>query len=496
MGAAGYLYKPATRKGPVVIVPNDGPAPTITLANGQTVTAVKGSQRGGAYKGHEGYQWVFPNDILGQAGKLSIGGESIDLQSTNSAYQGSSVGGMAPRGKGSIGSPVSGGGSPVFGGGFGGGQASPMFMDPSGLMYQQMIIPQIPMPNYQPIDPRVYTESMRDINRGTYLENLQLSQAAALGMSQAEAGVMRNFAPQQSQLQQQMASQENRFNMGQIAESNFFNPSQVSAANRFNQSELTNAIESSGLPVREVVKENLDRSRQLAKGFLPTTLEDRAFEMAARSKAGDALVSKGFGTGAFMQNAIDKYTIGERLDLMKTGSADSAAWLNQGIKLLVDSPIKYNPLLSSPLTAKTSQDIRGTPSFSPGAAMQAEQGTLSNLTTMSPVASAQMYEGQQQFGANLENNVNQFNAQMQFSGQSFNIGNNWTQQITQFQGHQNNASNAYQFAQNVANSVNSQYYGQLGAYYQQMGISQGSGVSPSIVNPTVQTTPTTTVFRG
>jgi len=36
MGAAGYLFKPQTRKGPVFIAPVNSGAPTITFPDGRT----------------------------------------------------------------------------------------------------------------------------------------------------------------------------------------------------------------------------------------------------------------------------------------------------------------------------------------------------------------------------------------------------------------------------------------------------------------------------
>lgn len=496
MGAAGVLYKPSTRKGPVVRAPNDGPAPTMTLANGKTVTAVKGSARGGTYKGHD--QWVFPNDILGQSGTLTIGDQSQQLESTNSAYQGSSLGSLAPRAKGSVGGPVSGGGGAggynaggsSFGGGFGGGQALPTFTDASSLMFNPVSVPQIPIPKRsQRIDPQVYSQQVGMQNRGEYLTNLGLSQSAALGFANTENQGLASFAPKQSALQQQLVSQENNFNQGQVQQANVFNPSQVSTANRFNQNELDSAINSSGLPIRDVISEGLTRARQLAKGFLPTTIEDRAFEQAARAKAGDNAVANGLGTSSFTQNAIDKYTVGERLNLAQYGSNEVDKYLNQGVKLLVDSPIKYNPLLSSPLSARTSQDIRGIPQ----PLQLVEHSKLSKvnvneLTTLTPGASLSLYDQQRQYRAQLENNVNQFNTQMDFNSQTFNATGNFNQQLTQLSNDQTNASKAFNFAQTTANYVNQQYQQQLASYAQSQGFSNAPYAGQSAVTPAVQPT--------
>lgn len=487
----GFLYKAQGERGKrgILLAPAGASKspPTVTLADGSTLT--------GKYINtlHGRHQFLFGTAILGQKDvTLTYNGSTSVLADTNRSYETDSPGdGWTYRNKGDLGQASGGGGAapgqgafaPIgsgyqpgsnFGGGFGGGQAAPTFTDAASLEFGQIAAQPIPMPNYQPIDPRVYTQEQAAINSQQYLNNLQLSQAAAMGFASTEQQINNSFAPAQSALQQGLVGQENQFNQGQVANANQFNPGQVSQANSYNRGELAQAIDSSGLPIRDTVSENLDRARQLSKGFLPTTIEDRAFEMAARSKAGDALVSKGLGTGSFLQSAIDKYTIGERLNLAQQGSADAQNWLNQGVKLLVDSPIKYNPLLSSPLTAKVSQDVRGMTSFSPGGAQQAEQGNINTLTTQRPGESLQTLDVQKQFRANLENQTNMFNSSQGVAVAQYNNTGNFQQQLTQLNNDQQSALLSYNFAQNVANYVNSQYQQQLANY----GYSQGFGQQP------------------
>ena len=486
--AATTIYKPESNQGPAFLTPTSGSAPTITLANGQVVTAVPGNKVGGSFYNEGRYKWIFPRSVLGQSGTISYNGESTALESTNQSYEGSSMQNWKARAKGSVGSGGGGGAAggaggggyvpgSTFGGGFAGGQAAPTFADASSLFFKPVSVPAIPIPGYTPIDPQVYAQQVAGQNRGEYLTNLGLSQAAALGFTNTEVQGLGKFSPQASALQQSLVSSENAFNQGQVANANLFNPTQIVASNQFNKSQLDASIMASGLPIRETITEGLDRARQLSKGFLPTTLEDRAFEMAARSKAGDALVAKGLGTSSFTQNAIDKYTIGERLNLAAIGTSQAASYLEQGVKLLVDSPIKYNPLLSSPLSAKASQDVRGTPSFSVGATQQAEQGNIGQATMMTPSASLSLYDQQRQYRAQLENNVNQFNANLDFNSQTFNSTGNFNQQLTQLSSDQTNASQAYNFAQTNANYVNGIYQQQLASYAQSQGFAYGGGTA-------------------
>lgn len=511
--AEKIVIRPTTTKGVVFLVKGAKEAPTITLASGKTITGKYLNSEDGQHQYKFG---IGPEEA--QGGKITYGGATtgaLDFAGGRAEYR-TENGGLsgidqapnkALRGGGSPAS-VGGGynaGNSSFGGGYGGGQAIPTFTDASSLAFQPVSVPQIPTPGYAPIDLQVYSQQVGAQNRSEYLNNLGLSQAGALGFANTEAKGVASFAPQQAALAQSLIGQENQFNQGQVAGANSFNPSQVSASNRFNQNELDSSINSSGLPIRDVISEGLSRARQLAKGFLPTSIEDRAFEQAARSKAGDNAVAGGLGTSSFAQNAIDKYTIGERLNLAQYGSNEVDKYLSQGVKLLIDSPVKYNPLLSSPLSSKVSQDIRGTPSFSVGGAQQAEQGNINQLTSLTPGASLSLYDQQRQYRSQLENNVAQFNVNSSLAAQQFNSTGNFNQQLTQLSVDQTNASKAFNFAQTTANYVNQQYQQQLAQYAASQGYSAApyvptvipasgpSGAAPSA--PLGQNPSTSTVYR-
>lgn len=493
-GGGGKYVIRYSRKGPVFVTTNKGDAPVFTLADGRTIVGERADKYGGLFAnggesdtgGKVQYQWVIPGLPPGAQFKVNHAGQSSGVLSITGQQEVRSDGGglsglkAAPnKAAGQIGGGYNAGGS-NFGGGYGGGQALPTFTDASSLAFQPVSVPQIPIPNYQPIDPQVYTQQVGAQNRSEYLTNLGLSQAAALGFTNTEAKGIASFAPQQEALQQSLVSNENQFNQGQVANANRFNPGQISTANSFNRGELDSSINSSGLPIRDVITEGLSRARQLAKGFLPTSIEDRAFEQAARAKAGDNAVASGLGTSSFTQNAIDKYTIGERLNLAQYGSNEVDKYLTQGVKLLVDSPIKYNPLLSSPQSAKISQGLNSNPSFSVGGAQQAEQGNINQLTSLTPGASLSLYDQQRQYRAQLENNINQFNVSTSLGAQQFNSTGNFNQQLTQLSNDQTNASKAFNFAQTTANYVNQQYQQQLAQYAQSQGYSSAPYV-PTVI---------------
>lgn len=507
------VLRPGTRKGVVFVAgtPGDGP-PTVTLASGKKVTAVRGDQAGGTFKNQEGlneWQYVFQvpdSEFYAGPFQISFNGETTQTQMQQGAELRTENGGLrglqaAPnkafREGGGSANPMGGGAGyqsgSTFGGGFGGGQAMPGFVDASALAFQPVSIPQIPTPSYPVVDPRLYSAETAMMNRGEYLRNLGLAQQSALDFLNTETAGTEQFATSMSALQQQMVGAENAANRGEIATANAWNPSQITAANQINQAERDRALAASGLPIRDVITEGLTRARQLARGFLPTSIEDRAFEQAARVRAGDTASVMGLGTSSAMQNAIDKYTINERLKLAEYGSNEVDRYLAQGVQMLVDSPIKYNPLLSQPLTSNVSQGLRSSPSFSIGGAQQAETGNLSNLTTMSPGQAWSAYDSQRQFSVNTQNAVNQFNANMSMSGQQFNSNGNFEMQLQKLGIDKWNAMNAWQFAQNVANSINQQYQQQLANYANSVGQANVPLATPTAT--TANSTTTTTAKK-
>lgn len=471
-----FIYKPSTSKGPVFLHSGGrSDPPTITLPDG-TVIKAKYINTIDEGKGANS-QYVFPPSVLNKQGAiLSFEGKTQTLGNSNMSYRGNEIGSLSESSKGAIGSASGGGygGGNTFGGGYGGGNALPTFVDASSLQAGQVVAQPVPRPDYSVVDPLAFAQTAGAQNKATYLDNLQTSQQAALNYIGTELQGNAQFAPGASALQQSIASGENTFNRGEIGVANTFNPTQVTPANAFNRSELDASIKASGLPVREIITENLDNARQRAKGFLPTSMEDRAFEMAARSQAGDSLVSRGLGTSTFTQNAIDKYTIGERLALSQQGQADANTWLSAAAKMLIDSPIKYNPLLSSPLGAKASQDISGRPSFSAGAAQQAEQGNLTGLTTMTPGQALSALDAQKQFGANLSNNVNQFNSSQNVAVQGTNVTNDLNVQLQKLANDIRNAGLAYNSAQNIAKTVSGQRQQTQAMNAYQQGIANGT----------------------
>lgn len=452
----GFIYKAAGDKGKrgVFLTPQGGSRtpPVAVLPDGTKIT-------GKYINTNEGrHQFLFGNDILGQKDvKIIYDGDEGVLPDGNLSYETDSIsGGFKYRAKGDLAGGGAGGsgGVPIGAGGanFGGGvdnagNAIPTNTDASSLQAGQSEVGPLEIPPYIPIDPKTYAQMYAAYNREEIAKNLADAQNDALSLIGTESQGNRQFAPDAAALQQGIASQENNFNRGEIATSNQFNPTQVSDANAFNKQSFNDAIDSSGLNIRSTITGRLEDSSRMAKGFLPTSLEDRAFEMAARSTAGDSLQARGLGTSAFTQNAIDKYTIGERLNLMQQGNQQVDQWLSKGAALLIDSPIKYNPLLQQPNSGKVSQDIRGLPSLSGSQLAGSQFGTRNSLTTMTPSQALSNSIQQDQFKTNTDLDLGKFNKTNEIQQGQFNITNNLNVDIAKLNNDAQIARANYLYAQ-------------------------------------------------
>lgn len=487
-------------KGVVFVAGSSNGTPQITLADGRTITATRGDKLGATFKNPEGmneYQWIFKGleseDLYSDKFSLSFGDEKVDgltlqrgneLRTENGGLQGlDPAPNKAFRGGG--GSRGSLPGTP-YGGGFdNAGNAVPTFTDPSGLSADTINPQYATIPPYKPIDPRIFNQVYAEYNRQEMFRNFADAQFAALASLQTEIEANQRFAPAQSALQQSLAMQENQFNRGEIQTANQFNPTQVSQANVTNRSELEAAIEGSGLPVRELVSEGLKTGGELAKGFLPTTLEDRAFEIAARSRGADAFTSKGLGSSTFTRDAIDKYTIGERLGLMQQGNQDVDRWLSKGAALLIDSPIKYNPLLNQPNTGRVSQDIRGLPTVSPQQVAQSQQGILNQGTTMTPAQAMNFAVNQDQFKTNVDLDLAKFNSNLNFNAQNANVTNKLNVDLTKLEVQLKNATLAYTYGAEAAAQAQRQYQTQQALQLQQTAMQGSQSPYQQLGNPGV-----------
>lgn len=392
----GYIYKPQTHKGPVFIDPNKSThnPPQIKLADGRVITAVRGDQAGGTYDGHEGRQFVFPNDILGQQGATLIyNGQTQVLGNTNMSYRGGAVGSLSESGKGAIGD---------FSGGGGGGSYSPNQVGPYGFAPPNLI-GQFPSPfitNYQPIqaapykftDVKKFAKQYGEFNRGEMQKNYGLSKSFALDTLGTELQSLRNYVPAASALKR----------------------SETSADNIFNQQQRTQQLDTALPGVRNQLASQGQRAETFATGRVPGEIEDRAFEVGVRSGAADNANAGGFGArSSVARKASDLMSVGERIKLSQYG--DSALSNNITQRTNVElAPTEYS-------NAGQQVQVMPSQSFS-----QLGQQNFSNFnqTNLMPTSTAFSGQVQQnQFVTGQEQQTRQFNASNTLQNDQFNATN-------------------------------------------------------------------------
>jgi hypothetical protein len=354
----------------------------------------------------------------------------------------------ANNGGGGNGANIGGGGA-NSGGGFvgpeGGQTPLPVFTDFSSLTFPTVNVP------YNPIDPQLFAQRYNVFNRGEYGQNFNDALSYAQALLDFEKAGLASYAPDAAKLQQFLASQENVYNQGQIGNANQFNQGQTANANQFNQGQLNQRLQAELPQAREIINERLGSARRLAQGLLPLSLNDRAFELGARSVAADSAFNKGFGnTSTFTRNMIDKYSTGERLALTDRGDARTDQWLKNAITMLVDAPLKYSPLQQQPSLGRLSGDIRGMPSLSPSQLASQQQQQLVNLTQFTTPQAADFQRQQDQFGAGFFLDQQKFNSTGLFN-----------EQLEKLYADSRAAALAYGAAQDVANMSNSSFNQQL-----------------------------------
>jgi hypothetical protein len=385
---AGVVYKPSTRKGPVLLSPNKYDAPTITLADGRVITGVPADQRGGVFYGHEGYQWVFDNDVLGQEGAtLRYGGKEQQLGNTNYSYRGGDIGSLSESMKGAVGGT---GGPANFEpgqmGDFGSypGYIGGMFPNPTFSQYDP-----IQTAPYKFTDVMEFAKSFGEFNRGEMLKNYDLSKGLALDTLDTELAALRGFVPAASALKR----------------------SETAIDNIFNQMQRTQQVDATLPTARGDMNAQRDRAATLAEGRLPSSIEDRALEVSMRSAAADRAAAGGFGVeSSAARKASDLLSAEERLKVSEYGDRLLSSNLTQQANLFL-APTEYS---------NAGSQINVNPSISPAALINQEFNRMNELTTVSPTNALQTEVQQQQFSTNLEQQNRQFNASNTLQNNQFN----------------------------------------------------------------------------
>lgn len=475
------IYKQGDQ-GPTIISPFKTGAPTITLPDGRVITALPGSKVGGADFAHGRYKWVFRGLPMGVEGSLSMGGGTRTIN-TSTPLRGDSFealgvskkredygrdafpGGSTQAGPGSTTGESSrtgyqgGDGSPGSPGSFitgpNGTVAAPGLIDASSLAFEKVDIPFLDQVPYNQLNTIEELKKNGAFNRELYNQLFEEARKKTRVLIQDDLDAQGIFAAGTLEQQKNLAAEENRINRPQLQDANRFNQGTVSETNTFNQAELDKRIDGALPEARSIIDEKLDRGRRLAGGFLPTTVEDRLFEQAAESVASDQGVARGFGaTSSFARSARDRYTVGERLNLMDRGDQLTERGLQQGMQLLVDTPIKYNPLLQQPSLTGVSQNLTGNaPAISSSLSSQnaAQQQAIEGMPASQMMATD---IDQERYQTNRETQRLTQNQAWKLQAQSFNSQGTWGEQIAKLQVDAANSASAYNSANNYAGLVN------------------------------------------
>lgn len=390
----GVIYKPYTRKGPVLILPNDGPAPTMTLPDGRTITAVKGTAAGGTYKGHEGYQWAFPRDVLGHEGAiLSVGGQKQKIGSTNLSWRGGSVGSLQPSNKtgANEGGGFAAGTAPGMVGEFGvvPGDLSGMFPTAATTSFEPI---KGAAQDYQFVDPIKFGGAYGEYQRGELKKNYQQAQEFAVGALDMELSALQAYVPKSAALKRE----------------------QISLDNTFNQAERTKQVNAAIPDVVADVNRVAADARTYASGEVPNDVVDRALELGVRSAAADVASTSGFGvSSSAARKTSDLMSAQERIKLSQYGEGLLSSNAAQRAQLFL-APTEYS---------NAGSQINVNPTFS-GAQLQA--GYFENINSQSLINAPTAFGStiqQFQFVSGLDQQTQQFNAQATLQNDQFNATN-------------------------------------------------------------------------
>jgi hypothetical protein len=395
------IYKPSTSKGPVLIIPQEAKsAPTITLENGTVVTAVRAGTGGasGVYNGHEGKQWVFPSQVLGQKNAtLSVDGNTQKLDNTNMSYRGGSVGGLGVSTKGAVGDTTSGSGSTNGYQNVGEYGVAPQFI---GDKFPNPVFSENAADKYRYIDPIKFGQDFVPSQTKQLATNFANSKGFALDVLDTEFAGINNYVSKSSALKR----------------------SEIGTDNAFNQAQRTAQVNAAVPDVQKDLNSVAADARSYASGNVPNAVANNALALGTRSAAADVASSSGFGVNSSAARKVS--------DLM---SAEDRIKLSQyGEGLLSSNAAQRTELNLAPTAYSTvGSDIATNPGVSAGQSQVNLYNTQNQATLLSPETSFQSGIQQQQFVTSSTQQNTQFNTSNanNFALSYFNYLNSYTNAV-------------------------------------------------------------------
>lgn len=389
---AGFIYKPQTSKGPVFLHEGGKASspPTITLPDGRVIT--------GRYLNtiNEGQgassQYVFSTEVLGQEGAiLSFGGQQQVLKNSNLSYRGDSIGSLQESSKGAIGdtSGVSGGSQQIGEFGVAPKYIGDQFPSPALTNYQ-------PIPgaakDYQYIDPIKFGKEFNNYQRGEIAANLQQAKGFALDVLDTEFKGLQSFVPRSAELKREQAALDNTFN----------------------QEQRTAQLNAGAPGLIQDLNQQAADARIYAAGGVPDSIINNGLEVGLRSEAADIAASSGFGVrSSAAQKVSNLMSARERIGLAFKGNDLLSQNANQRASLFL-APTEYS---------NAGNQVNVNPTISGGQAQTSQASQLNQLVNIPGSQAFSSAINQAQFGANLIQATQQFNASNTLQNDQFNANN-------------------------------------------------------------------------
>lgn len=385
------VFKPSTRKGPVILLQQrPSTPPTITLSDGRVITAVPANQAGGSFYNEGHYQYVFPNDILGQENAtLTVDGKSQSLGNTNKSYRGGSIGSLGESSKGAVGDFT--GGEVQGSGTVGGFGAVPayvgdQFPDAKTTKYKNI---RNAGDTFKFTDPLEFGKSFGAANREQLAQNNAQAKTFALDALDTELRGLLEFVPKSAALKRDT----------------------IAADNIFNQAQRTAQVNQAVPDVVKDLNSIASDARRYASGEVPNSVVDKALALGTRSAAADIAATSGFGVGSSAARKLS--------DLM---SARDRIGLSQyGEQLLGQNAAQRTDLLLAPTEySNAGEQVNVMPTLSGSQLQTSNFAEVNSRTLTSPETALTSVINQNQFLVNTLGRNREFNASNRLSNAQFN----------------------------------------------------------------------------
>jgi len=286
---------------------------------------------------------------------------------------------------------------------------------------------------YTIVDPSKIATEYGDIGRQQMRQNAALSSELALQALDTELQGLQSYAPAAAALSR----------------------GQTALDNQFNQEQLDAQLAATDPNIRADLMSQRDRALALASGRMPSSIEDRAYELGIRSSAADVGNSGGFGASSGAgRKASDLMSASQRLQLSQYG--------DQLLNTNIDT--RRNQLFAKLQESTAGSQINVMPTQSGAQLALSIAGQANQSLLLSPDAALNSLAQQSQFATSEENQTRRFNttleaerglnqANLNMQANTTNVSNNLNAALA------NQSSNLRAKEVNAANAIQTQSVG-------------------------------------